>query len=187
MSSVLLHACCAPCASACVERLRAERHEPTLFFSNSNIGAAAEFSRRLESVRRLAALLQVPLLEEERDHGAWLAAVRGYEKEPEGGKRCRLCFAFNLRRTAAKAEQLGLSHFTTSLSISPHKCSATIFEEGRAAGGERFLAIDFKRRDGFRRSVELAREYSLYRQNYCGCEFSERNPPCPKSGPPGKS
>lgn len=187
MATVLLHTCCAPCASACVERLRAERHEPTLFFSNSNIGTPAEFSRRLEAVRQLAGLLQVPLLVDDTDHGAWRAAVRGCEGQPEGGARCRLCFAFSLRRTAARAEQLGLRHFTSSLSISPHKCSATIFSEGRAAGGERFLAIDFKRRDGFRRSVALARDYGLYRQNFCGCEFSERIPPCPTNGPPGKS
>lgn len=187
MSSVLLHTCCAPCASACVERLRAERHEPTLFFSNSNIGTPAELSKRLEAVRLLAEALRAPLLVDEPDHGAWLAAVRGCEGQPEGGERCRRCFAFSLRRTAAKAEQLGLSHFTSSLSISPHKRSATIFAEGRAAGGGRFMEIDFKRRDGFRRSVAMARDYGLYRQSYCGCEFSERNAPCPTSGPPEKS
>ncbi|MDD5706733.1 MAG: epoxyqueuosine reductase QueH [Kiritimatiellae bacterium] len=173
MSAILLHTCCAPCASACIERLRAERYDVTLFFSNANIGSPAECALRLESVRRLAEYLAVPLMVDPTSHDDWLTYIRGLEQAAEGGARCRRCFAYSLRRTAAKAAELGMPHFTTSLSISPHKHSPTLFEEGRAADPQRFLATDFKQRDGFRRSGELARVYGLYRQNYCGCEFSE--------------
>lgn len=180
MPHVLLHTCCAPCASACVERLRDDGHVVTLFYANANIGTADEWALRLDSVRRLAALLDLPLLVEDRDHDAWQQAVAGQEAAPEGGARCRLCFRFNLCRAARQAREIGADHFATSLTISPHKDSDAIFAAGREADGERLLALDFKRRDGFARSVALARQYDLYRQRSCGCEFAPPAAPRPQ-------
>ena len=108
------------------------------------------------------------------DHDAWLAAVRGLENEPEGGARCSRCFRYALSRVAALAAEKGFDAFTTSLTISPHKRSEIICAIGRELDPARFLAVDFKKHDGFRRSTQLARERGLYRQDYCGCEFSRR-------------
>ena len=176
MSSVLLHTCCGPCAAVCVERLRAERHDVTLYFSNANIGDQDEYARRLEAAERLADAMSVPLIvDEAARHADWLAAVSGHEGAPEGGMRCRRCFAFSLKRTAAQAAAISSDHFTTTLSVSPHKNSHTLMEVGREADATRFLTIDFKKQGGYQRSVSLARDLGLYRQNYCGCEFSRRD------------
>ena len=173
MPTVLLHTCCAPCASVCIERLREAGHVVTLFFSNANIGDSGEYARRLAAVVQLAEALEAPLLvDDTARHEDWLAAIRGLEAEREGGPRCRRCFAFSLGRTAARAQALGLDHFTTSLTVSPHTHTPTLFEVGKATDPIRFLPVDFKKQGGFQRSVELARRFNLYRQNFCGCEFS---------------
>jgi predicted adenine nucleotide alpha hydrolase (AANH) superfamily ATPase len=186
MGDVLLHACCAPCASACIERLQAARYGVTLFFSNANIGNADEYARRLASVRRLAAAMHVELIvDAAARHDDWLAAIRGQEQAPEGGARCRPCFGFSLERTAREAARLGLAHFTTSLTVSPHKSSPAILDIGRSIDAARFLPLDFKKQGGFLRSVALARQYELYRQDYCGCEFSRRPPPSTLPQRPG--
>lgn len=168
---ILLHTCCGPCATACVERL-APDYEVILFFSNSNLAPETEYLKRLEHARRLAKILNIELREDVYDHRSWLEHVKGLENEPERGKRCERCFAFSLARTAAKADELGIPAFTTSLSVSRYKSSSTIFSQGRAYQG--FMAIDFKKNNGYARSIELSRQYGLYRQNYCGCEFSMR-------------
>ncbi len=176
MATILLHTCCGPCASACAERLRGAGCDVTLFFSNANIAPAEEYVRRREAARRLADLTGIAFVEDTgASHAEWLETVaKGLENEPEGGARCRKCFEFSLRRAAAYAREHGFDTFTTSLTVSPHKRSQTVFEAGRAAGGDAFAEEDFKKRDGFRRSVTLAAEYGLYRQSYCGCEFSRR-------------
>lgn len=174
---ILLHVCCAPCASACVESLLAEGREVTLYFSNSNLNCRAEFERRLSAVERLAGIFGVRLEIDPYRHRRWLEAVRGLEAEPEKGRRCLNCFAWNLERAARRAAAMKLAAFTTTLTVSPQKNSRQVFEAGRPYPG--FEARDFKKRDGFRRSVELSAEFGLYRQNYCGCEFSLR----PDSGP----
>lgn len=188
---LLLHTCCGPCASACVERVREDGLEPVLFFSNANIEPRGEYLKRLEAAKRLAAAEGVELVEDAgADHAEWLEKVaKGYENEPEGGARCRRCFAFSLSRAAAYAAANGYASFATSLTVSPHKRSATVFEAGREAGGDAFVPYDFKKRDGFRRSVEKAKELGLYRQDYCGCEFSRRSgkggaPAAPAAGRP---
>lgn len=172
----LLHICCGPCASACVERLRDEGHEPLLFFSNANIAPREEYQRRLDSAKKLAAATGVELVEDTgASHSEWLEKVaRGFEDAPEGGERCRRCFEFSLSRAAEFAAAHGCGSFTTSLTVSPHKRSATVFEAGRAAGGGLFAEYDFKKRNGFLRSIEMSRRLGLYRQDYCGCEFSRR-------------
>jgi len=175
MSNILLHTCCGPCASHAVEELRRLGHTVTLCFSNANLAPPEEYARRLEAARQLAARMEAPLIVDPPEHAAWLDAVRGFEDEPEGGGRCRHCFAYSLARVQAIAASQGFDGFATSLTISPHKRSALIFEIGKALDPERFLAVDFKKRDGFRRSVTLAKECGLYRQEYCGCEFSRRD------------
>jgi len=169
--SLLLHVCCGPCATAAVERLGAE-YDVTLFFANSNIWPREEYDLRLAQARKLAGICGLPLVEDAYDHPAWLACVAGMEAEPEGGKRCERCFAFNLRRAAQYAEETGLDFFTTTLTISPHKRSATIFAAGSRL--DRFLAVDLKKGNGFKRSVALSAAHELYRQAFCGCEFSRR-------------
>ena len=169
---VLLHTCCGPCASHAVEELRRLGHTVTLCFSNANLAPAEEYERRLEAARQLSAHVQAPLIIDPPDHAAWLTAMQGVEDAPEGGERCQRCFRYALTRVQAIAAAQGFEAFTTSLTISPHKRSAAIFAIGQALDAKRFLAVDFKKRDGYRRSTEIAKDCGLYRQNYCGCEFS---------------
>ena len=152
-----------------------------MFFSNSNIDTAEEFERRRAAAETLAAAEGVPLVCDAYDHGAWLRDVAaGFEDEPEGGERCARCFRFNLARAARFADEAGADAFTTSLTVSPHKRSASVFAAGEAAAqGSRaaFLREDFKKRGGFLESTRRAAALGLYRQNYCGCEFSRRPEP----------
>ena len=170
---ILLHSCCAPCASACLERLLDMGYEVTLFFSNSNISPREEYDKRLASMRDLSNSFQVPLHIDAWDHSSWRAFVAGLEKEPEKGKRCLKCFEFSFQRAHLKAEDLKIPAFTSTLSISPHKPSPTIFQVGSRFPG--FQAMDFKKKNGFQRSLELSRKHALYRQQYCGCEFSKKD------------
>lgn len=172
MKRILLHVCCAPCASAAVRRLQDEGLEVVLFYSNSNIAPADEYLKRLEAVRRLSRLYDLELHVDAYQHADWLNTVRGLEVEPEKGRRCQKCFRFSLARACDKAAELGLEAFATSLTISPHKSSRVIFDLAGDLPG--FVPYDFKKADGFRQSLILSRELGLYRQNYCGCEFSFR-------------
>lgn len=169
---VVLHSCCGPCASACVPRLKERGDAVTMFFSNSNIDTREEWERRLAAARALAAAEGVDLVADEYDHGTWLREVAaGCEDAPEKGVRCERCYRYNLARTAAFSAANGFDGFTTSLTVSPHKPSAKIFA---ASDDPKFLHEDFKKRDGFKLSVRRAAELGLYRQPYCGCEFSRR-------------
>ncbi len=173
---ILLHCCCGPCASACVERLLAAGRPCRLFFSNSNIATQEEFELRLEQLRKVAAHfgLEAPWADDYR-HDLWrahVAALPGYETVPERGPRCALCFGYSLGRAAEAAARLGLP-FATSLTVSPHKPAALIAQVGgRFPNYEHW---DFKKQDGFLRSIRLSRQLGLYRQAYCGCEFSRRD------------
>lgn len=166
---ILLHICCAPCGGGCVEKLLAAGEEPRLFFSNSNL-ESAEFERRLESVERLAAIYRLELEADPCDHAAWLAWNAGLEKEPEHGARCPRCFEFSFRRASQRAAALGC-RFTTTLTVSPRKSTAVLFEVGSRFAN--FEAIDFKKGGTYRRSCEICREQGFYRQKFCGCPFSE--------------
>jgi len=175
---VALHTCCGPCASACVPRLKELGHEVTMVFANSNISSVAEFEKRREAAETLAKAEGVALEVLPYDHEAWLKNVAvGYEQEPEKGERCRRCFRYNLDKTAAFAKAHGFEVFTTSLTVSPHKVSAMVFEAGRGVGnregGVVFLEEDFKKREGFKCSLKRSAELGLYRQSWCGCEFSK--------------
>ena len=187
---VLLHACCGPCASACVPALRDLGNEVVLFYSNSNIDTEEEFEKRLANARKLAEAEGVGIVADAYDHADWLEKVaKGLEDAPEKGARCAKCFRYNLARAAAWAAEHGCEAFTTSLTVSPHKVSRMVFEAGAdaawtisakdcggsAAAAPAFLPVDFKKKDGFLRSLRRAAELGLYRQSYCGCEFSRRN------------
>lgn len=172
-STIILHVCCAVCAAACVERLRAEGEEPLLFFSNSNIAPKEEYDKRRKAARTLAEVRDLELVEDIYDHRAWLEAVKGYENEPEKGRRCPHCFDFSFARTAAFARERGIPAFTSTLTVSPHKSGRVIAETGGKYPEFRFY--DFKKKDGFKRSQILSRELGLYHQHYCGCEFSLRD------------
>jgi predicted adenine nucleotide alpha hydrolase (AANH) superfamily ATPase len=167
---ILLHVCCGPCSTEAVQRLL-EIGEVTLFFSNANIYPEGEYQRRLEEARKVARRTDCPLVEDAYDHAAWRDYVAGLEQEPEKGGRCRKCFEYSLSRAAQYAREYGFDAVTTSLTISPHKVSQDIFAIGSRLTGD-FLEIDFKKKDGFRKSLEWSRTWGLYRQNYCGCEFS---------------
>jgi hypothetical protein len=173
---LLLHVCCAPCATAVIERLQLD-YDLVLLWYNPNITDPAEHEKRLQEARRYAEGLGLPLSAPPQAPEAWQAAVCGLEAEPEGGLRCDVCFGLRLRAAAKAARELGIARFTTTLSISPHKSFEKIRAAGKAAGdetGEEFLALDFKKQAGFQRSTQLAAEHDLYRQDYCGCEYSKR-------------
>lgn len=174
---ILLHCCCGPCASACVERLLLENRPCRLYFSNSNIATREEFDLRLAQLEKVAAHfgLEAPLVDDYR-HDLWrahVAALPGYETAPERGPRCALCFGYSLGHAAQAAARLGLP-FATSLTVSPHKPADLIAQVG--AQFPNYEHWDFKKRDGFLRSIRLSQQLGLYRQAYCGCEFSWRNP-----------
>ncbi len=175
---LLLHCCCGPCATAVYERL-ARDYEIICYWYNPNIQPQDEYDRRLEAMRQLAQAVGMELVVEEGGEEAWAEAVAGLEDEPEGGRRCDVCFAMRLERAARKADELGCAYFASTLTVSPHKPAAKIDPLGERAGkqaGVEFLAEDFKKRDGFKRSVQLAEEHSLYRQDYCGCIYSRNRP-----------
>lgn len=165
-----MHVCCGPCSTASIERLLNEGYDPVLFFSDSNIYPEAEFEKRYKNLLKVAGFYNLEVIKEAWNHADWLQWIKGYEAEPEHGKRCTLCFRYNLLRTADKAKSLGIKYFTTTLTVSRFKNSKVIFSQGEDLDG--FVSIDFKKKDGFNRSIELSKELDLYRQQYCGCEFS---------------
>ena len=180
--TVVLHTCCGPCASVCVPRLTDDGHEVTMLFANSNIDTREEFEKRKAEAEKLAKHDGVRFAALPYDHAEWLREVAaGYESEPEKGARCARCFRYNLAKTAEFARANGIESFTTSLTVSPHKVSKTIFDAAKSIPDTRslipdpsFLEIDFKKKEGFKLSVKRAEELGLYRQSYCGCEFSKR-------------
>lgn len=172
---VLLHCCCGPCASHCLEALRNAGHDVTLFFSNANIAPHEEFEKRLHALQQLAEAKGATYLVDPPDHNEWLDVVaKGFEDAREGGARCARCFRYSLTRAVKQFQLGGYDGFTTSLTVSPHKCSPVIFSIGKDLDPEHFLQIDFKKKNGFLNSIRLSKELGLYRQNYCGCEFSLR-------------
>lgn len=170
MKKLLLHACCAPCSTAVIERLQGE-FDLTVFFYNPCIEPEEEYLHRLAELRRLLSFLNIPLIVGDYDPESYLDAVRGLEHEPEGGSRCAVCFE---QRLSAAAALPGYDLVTTTLTVSPHKNAALINGIGKKLCGERWLWSDFKKQNGYLRSTELTKEYGLYRQNFCGCRFSAR-------------
>ena len=169
---LLLHACCAPCASYPLEYL-SERFEITVYYYNPNIMPLEEYEKRLGEFEKLRDF-PFTLVSEDWDNESYLAAVRGHESDREGGDRCGLCFRLRLEKTAEKAKAEGFDYFATTLTVSPHKNATvinTIGEELSAAYGVPWLYTDFKKREGYKRSTQLCRERDIYRQMYCGCRL----------------
>lgn len=169
---VLLHICCAVCASLCVQRLRQEGHKVSGYFYNPNIQPLAEYLKRLEETKRLAQQESFPLIIGDYDVDEWFLKIKGLEVEPEGGRRCTRCFSLRLKETAKVAKEKGYTCFTTTLTVSPHKNVEVLNEIGRNIGNGLFLGRNFKKQDGFKKAQEFAKQYNLYRQHYCGCIFS---------------
>ena len=177
--SLLLHACCAPCSSYVLEYL-SPHFEITLFFSNPNISPEEEYQKRLCELKRLVLEmgLSVKIIEDDYSPEDFFDMSKGLETLPEGGERCRKCYQLRLHKTAARAKQGGFDYFCTTLSISPYKNAQWINEIGEELSKEfcvPFLPSDFKKKNGYKRSIELSRKYDLYRQNFCGCVFSMKN------------
>ncbi len=177
--SLLLHSCCGPCSSAVLERL-AEHFRVTVLYYNPNIEPEEEYLHRLEEQKRLLSLLpgETPLLVCSYDHEAFEAFAPAMAEEPEGGRRCLRCFALRLKYTAEEARKHGFEYFTTTLSVSPHKDAEAVNRIGEEAGreaGVKYLFADFKKKNGYLRSLELSKAYGLYRQDYCGCIYSMRH------------
>ena len=175
---LFLHSCCGPCSTYVLEYL-AQYFEITLFYYNPNIFPTDEYRHRLETQKEvLAKTGWATLIEGDYLHADFLSAVRGYEAEPEGGARCEFCFRLRMEEAARRASEGGYDYFATTLSVSPHKDAALlgrIGEELEVKYGVKHLPSDFKKREGYKRSVALSNEMELYRQDYCGCEFSLRD------------
>lgn len=178
---LLLHACCAPCSSYVLEYLN-KYFDITAYFYNPNISSKEEFEHRAEELCRFAR--EFPLENfaavkiEGYDHGEFTKKIWGKEDLKEGGARCYDCYALRLEKSAKYAKENGFDMFTTTLSISPHKNAVWLNELGRELAekyGVEYLFSDFKKKNGYKRSCELSREYNLYRQSFCGCEFSKRD------------
>jgi predicted adenine nucleotide alpha hydrolase (AANH) superfamily ATPase len=172
---ILLHACCAVCAAAVIERLKKDDHEVVVFFYNPNIFPREEYDLRRKEVERFCGELDVVFVEGEYNHEDWLDKVKNYSIELEGGKRCEICFAIRLSEASQMASELKCDAMATTLTISPHKNAEVvncIGKECAAIYGLQFLDTIWRKADGFKRACEIAKEKEFYHQNYCGCEFS---------------
>lgn len=176
---LLLHACCAPCSSYVLEYLT-KYFDIDLFYYNPNISPYSEYEKRIAELKRL--VMEMPLngetaiIEGKYDVERFDGITNGLEMLPEGGERCFKCYRLRMEEAAKTAAEQGYDYFTTTLSISPHKNAEKINEIGQELEqeyGVRYLYADFKKKEGYKRSIQLSREYGLYRQNYCGCIYSK--------------
>ena len=176
MEKLLLHVCCGPCSLGGLHKLK--DFKVIFHFQNSNIFPEKEHQKRLIETKKVAYEYGYDIIDEVYDHEEWLNFIKGLEDEPERGKRCHSCFEHNLEKTAKKAKELDIHSFTTSLTTSPQKESKIIFEIAKKIASKynlNFVDIDFKKQNGFAISSKLSKKLNLYRQNYCGCEFSFNN------------
>jgi len=178
---LLLHSCCAPCSSYVLEYL-SQYFSITVFFYNPNIHPEQEYKKRVNEQKRFIEQFpvknKVNFIEGKYELNLFFQKVKGLEQEKEGGSRCLKCFYLRLEKTAQKAQEFKIPYFTTTLTISPHKNAKVINQIGSEMAKKyqlSYLLSDFKKRDGFKRSIILSNEYHLYRQNYCGCIFSRNN------------
>ena len=176
--SLLLHSCCAPCSSYCIEYLSQYFHV-TVFYYNPNIYPDDEYYHRVKEQQRFInefpTKYPVDFIEGDYDKSSFYDIAKGLEKEPEKGKRCHKCYDLRLRRTATVAKEKMFDFFSTTLTISPMKDSQVLNEIGEAIGkelGVNWLYSDFKKKEGYKRSTEISKEYDMYRQDYCGCVYS---------------
>ena len=177
--SLFLHSCCAPCSSYVLEYL-SKYFDITVFYYNPNIYPEEEYKKRVQEINRLVNSMEfehpVKLIEGRYDPQEFFRMAKGLEDIPEGGERCFRCYRQRMEEAAKLAKEGGYDYFTTTLTISPLKNAAWLNELGQKAGelaGVRFLPSDFKKKGGYQRSIQLSKEYNLYRQNFCGCVFSK--------------
>jgi len=171
---LLLHICCAPDATVGIERLSHDWDLEGLFL-NSNIHPPQEYTKRLMALDALADEMGFSFKEGPYEPEVWFESVRGLEEEPEKGRRCEVCIRERLRATARLAKKSGFDAFAAVLTVSPHKDAGMINRLGAAAGeefGVEYVPTDLKKQNGFKRSVKLSKQYGIYRQDYCGCEYS---------------
>ena len=172
--TLLLQACCGPCSSAVLEQLN-PYFEITILYYNPNTYPEAEYEKRYNEFSKLNGFKMIKV---DYDHNEFLDVAKGLEAEIEGGARCYKCYELRLKKTATLAKELAFDYFSTTLSISPHKNAKWINEIGlklEEEMGVKFLYSDFKKKEGYKRSIEISKEIGLYRQDYCGCEYSLRN------------
>lgn len=177
---VMLHSCCAPCSSYVIEYL-SQYCDLTILYYNPNIFPRDEYEKRKDEQRRfidkISTCHMVDMIDCDYENEKYENAIKGLELEPERGNRCRVCFKLRLEKTAQIAKKYQYDYFGTTLTVSPYKNATLINEIGLSLQDEykiNFLVSDFKKRDGYKRSIELSRKYDLYRQNYCGCKYSKR-------------
>ena len=177
--TLLLHTCCAPCSSAVIERLSKYFHI-TVFYYNPNIEPLEEYLKRKEEQKRFLSEVTMPypinFLDCDYEHEEFIQLSKGLESEKEGGSRCLKCYRLRLLKTALKAQELHFDYFGTSLTVSPYKNAEVLNQIGEELQKEfnvKYLYSDFKKRNGYKRSIELSKDYHLYRQDYCGCSFSK--------------
>ena len=174
---LLLHSCCAPCSSACLERLK-EHFSITVLYYNPNIDEKAEYEKRkAEQIRFLQETGWANFLDCDHEAEEFEKIALGLENEPEKGARCYRCYALRLSKTAQIAKENGFSYFATTLTLSPHKNAEWLNEIGQNEATRyalNYIFSDFKKQGGYYRSIDLSKEYNLYRQDFCGCRFSKR-------------
>lgn len=194
LPSLLIHSCCAPCSSYVLEYL-SNHFNIIVYYYNPNIAPKSEYLKRLDEQVRLVDILNIDINEinhfnsnksadnikvicGDYDQNEFLKRIAGLEEEPEGGLRCIECFKIRLERSAKKAAEIGCEFFTTTLTVSPYKNADILNQIGKEAAEKhnvKFLPSDFKKNDGYKRSIVLSNQFGLYRQDYCGCAFSIRD------------
>lgn len=176
---LLMHACCAPCSTACIERVL-DFFSLTILYYNPNITDEEEYEKRFYELEKYLDTRykgEVKLVKGRYNKEDYLENIKGHEEDKEGGERCKICFRMRLKEGAIYGKENGFDYFTTTLSVSPYKNAENLNKIGEEIGEEvgiKYLYADFKKEDGYKRSITLSKEYGLYRQDYCGCEFSKR-------------
>lgn len=173
---ILIHVCCGICGAYVIEKLKLEFKELILFFYNPNIHPKDEYLKRLEVAEKLSKIYNIFLIVGDYNPEKYFETVRGYEKEPEGGARCLICFRLRLGQAAKTAQENNCDYFTTTLTMGPRKKAEIvniIGKEEADKAGIKFWEDDFKKKDGFKKTMEIAKKHNFYRQNYCGCVYSK--------------
>lgn len=173
-NSVLLHICCGICAIESINQLKQKNYKIVGFYYNPNIYPEEEFLRRKKVVEEISKTFNIEIIYGDYEPQIWFEICQRYKDEPEGGKRCELCYKLRLEKTYNLLKEYKFDFFTTTLTISPYKNSQKIFEIGKKIDNEKFLKIDFKKNDGFKKTIQTAKQYKFYIQNYCGCIYSKK-------------
>jgi predicted adenine nucleotide alpha hydrolase (AANH) superfamily ATPase len=171
---ILLHVCCGVCLAGTAETLLAEGHNITAYYFNPNTAPLTEYEKRLAAALTIAGIMNFPLTAAPYNPEQWLKATGGMADEPEGGRRCEICFRMRLQATYDYFRENDFDVFTTTLTTGPRKSADVINCIGKVIGSDKFLARDFKKNGGAQKAVQLAKQYDIYRQNYCGCVYSVR-------------